>query len=285
MTKKALFLLGISIAWTVSAMAAPVSKAVEAHHDPLMIWKRSRNFEKVKREGAKVVIWPRKNNFFAYYIPPNFSSGRIMVAVHGTGGNPYEELKDEISLARKFDYMVVAMNWFKQDTQYFKAKDLYGDILQALDYIQKQTGNDLTRVGYIGFSRGSAISYEVAYLDARTERMIDLFISHSGGIPKDFKVEAKSRDAQADEFFAQLANGRLGEAPMKGTQFFLYSGDQDEQWGLEMSQQMAYAKELIEKNGGRVLEWVRRPDLGHAGLRLDRSINEKAVRYFMEATP
>ncbi len=276
--------MGLILLWSEVGAAAPV-KAVEADHDPLMIWKRSRNFEKVKSEGAQVVIWPEENNFFAYYIPPGYRSGRIMVAVHGTGGNPYEELKDEIPMAKQYDYMVVAMNWFKPKSGFFEAKDLYDDILKALHFVQEKTGNDLSRVGYIGFSRGSAVSYEVAYLDAKSERIIDLFIAHSGGIPKDFKIEAKNRDAQPDEFFAKLATEQLGDAPMAGTRFFLYSGDKDERWGTQMSEQMAYAQELIEKNGGRVLEWMRRADLGHAGLRQDHTINEKAVTYFKEATP
>ncbi len=285
MIKKSLVFIVLSFIFTAVSEAAPVGRAVVADHDPLMIWKRSRSFEKVKQEGAQVVIWPEKNNFFAYYIPPGYASGRIMVAVHGTGGNPYEELKDEIPMARTHDYMVVAMNWYKPKTGFFKAEELYGDILQALSFIQKKTGNDLSRVGYIGFSRGSAVSYEVAYLDAKNERIIDIFISHSGGIPRNFKIEAKSPGAEPDEFFKMLALGQLGEAPLKGAQFFLYSGDKDESWGPTMSEQMEYANELIPKNGGQVLEWVRRADLGHMGFRQDKTINEKALRYFIEVTP
>ncbi len=59
---------------------------------------------------------------------------------------------------------------------------------------------------------------------------------------------AKREGAEPDVFMKKLVGGRLGETPMKGTTFFLYSGDQDENWGLKMSQRMANAKRHIEKN-------------------------------------
>ncbi len=264
--------------------AAPRTEADLMDHDPYGVWRQSRSFEHVKALGAQVVDMPAERNFFAYWVPPDFRSGRIIVAVHGTGGNPYEELKDEIPMAEKFDYLVVAINWYSPQKGFLSAKDLYRNILYSLDYIKEHYQNNLESVAYIGFSRGGAVSYEVAYLDAQTDRLFDIFIAHSGGIPKDFRIEARNPLSRADRFFRDLAANKLGPEPLKGTKFFLYSGDLDESWGLKMSEQMGYASELIERNGGRVVEWVRKAGGNHAGFRKDRSINEKAIRHFIDLT-
>jgi len=267
------------------AWALPSTRAEQVDHDPMGVWRRSRNFDLVRGEGAKIVFLPEEHNFFAYWVPENYRSGRVMVAVHGTGGTPYEELKDEIPMARQFDYLVIAVSWFDPRTGFMSPEELYRQILLALDYVRKTEGNDLQSVAYIGFSRGSAVSYEVAYRDIQSEKLFDFFIAHSGGIARNLKTEFMNPDAQPDPFLIKLSSGALGKDALKGTGFFLYSGDKDVTDGQSMSDKMSYAKELIEKNGGTVVEWVRRADLGHPGLRQDRSINEKAVRYFIERTP
>ena len=239
----------------------------------------------MRAEGAKIIFLPEERNFFAYWVPENYRSGRVVVAVHGTGGTPYEELKDEIPMAKQLDYMVVAVNWFSPKEGFLTPEELYRQILLALDVIRETEHNDLKSVAYIGFSRGSAVSYEVAFLDLNAEHVFDCFIAHSGGIARNLKTEFMNSKAEPDPFLVKLSSGALGKEPLKGAQFFLYSGDLDVTQGQSMSDKMAYASELIEKNGGKVLEWVRRPDLGHGGLRQDRSIHEKALRYFMELTP
>ena len=288
--------LFLALCWVAPAALAaaeeetpelPRAKAEIVDFDPTGVWSRSKSFGQVKdEEGVQVISFPDEKNFFAYYVPPGHKPERVMVAVHGTGGSPYEELKDEIPMAKEFDYIVVAVNWFKPDTGFFKADALYNEILEALAYVQKAEKIELDKVGYIGFSRGAAVSYEIAYLDAHSKyHLFKFFIAHSGGIPADFRVEAKNEGSQPDNFMRKLALGGLGQAPMKGTTFFLYSGDLDEHWKLKMSEQVGNAKNIIEKNGGTVVEWVHRTDLGHGGLRKDRSINEKAVRAFIEKTP
>ena len=284
MRKMALLIITSMLLCSKSLMALPSGDAKIVEHDPFRIWKRSKNFEKVKQAGSKVVYLRDENNYFAFWIPGTAKGKRIMIAVHGTGGNPYEELKDELPLAKHFDYIVVAVNWFTRERGYFEARDLYRNILKALEFIRSEYDNDLSQVGYIGFSRGSAIAYEVAHLDAKTENLMDLFICHSGGIPRDFRIEAKSANSHPDDFFYKLANGSLGADALKGEKFFLYSGDKDANWGATMSDQMQYASDLIKNSGGQVMEWVRDPNGTHAGLRTQPYINEKAIRWFIQIT-
>ncbi len=283
-----LFSLLFSFFWLSPAQAElPKTEAREIHHDPFGIWqKKPRDFQTAVDRGAKVVYLPEENTFFTYWVPPRHKSGRIVVSVHGTGGNPYIAIRDEFKTAEEFDYLPIAISWFSKERGFFEAKDLYRNILQALSFIQEKTGSDLSSVAYIGFSRGSAVSYEVAYLDAHAENIIDLFISHSGGIPRDYKVEGMNPNARPDSFFEMLGEDKLGPDVFKGKKFFLYSGDQDEAWGggNGMSLQMEYAKQLIETHKGQVLEWVRDPNGGHMGLLTHPDIKAKALNYFLSLT-
>ncbi len=264
----------------------PKTEIQKIDHDPFGIWQRKpRDFAQVIKHGAKVGYMSEEKTFFTYWVPPNYKSGRVLVSVHGTGGNPYIAMRDEIGYAEKFDYLVVAVSWFSKEKGFFLAKDLYRNILQILNFIRDEFGNDLSAVAYIGFSRGAAISYEVAYLDAASENIFDIFISHSGGIPLNLCVEALNPDSKPDTFFSNLVNGDLGDDVFKNKKFFLYSGDKDESWGLTMSRQLEHAKQLIEANGGQVLEWVRDPNGGHMGLLRNPAIKEKALQYFIDLTP
>ncbi len=265
----------------------PQTETREIDHDPFDIWqKKPRDFETAIKRGAKVVYMPEEDTFFTYWVPPHYQSGRIVVSVHGTGGNPYIAIRDEFKTAEEYDYIAVAVSWFSPGRGFYKAQDLYRNILEALSFIQTKYKNDLSSVAYIGFSRGSAVSYEVAYLDAHGENLIDLFISHSGGMPRDYKVEAKKSNAGTDSFFEQLGEDKLGPDVFKGKKFFLYSGDKDEAWGggNGMSKQMEYAKQLIETHEGQVLEWVRDPNGGHMGLLKNPEIKAKALHYFLDLT-
>ena len=288
--KQMIFLLLVFFSFFGPAAHAelPRTKTQVIEHDPFGVWrykKSTRNFKLITERGAKVVLMPEENTFFTYYIPPNYRSGRILISVHGTGGNPYIAMQDELDDAQKYDYLPIALSWFSEEKGFFKAEDLYRNILQALDFIRSETGNDLSKVAYVGFSRGSAVSYEIAYLDAKSENVIDFFISHSGGVPTDLRVEAKNPNSKPDPFFTGLTEGTLGAEIFKGEKFFLYSGDKDEQWGPKMSLQLENAKNLIEKNGGEVLEWVRDPEGGHLGFIRSPELKEKAIRYFIRETP
>lgn len=287
MTRTVFFLLVLLFAPAAVRAELPRTETRVIHHDPFGIWqlkKSSRDFQQVTERGAKVVFMPEEQTFFTYYVPPDCRSGRVLISIHGTGGNPYIAMRDELDDAEIYDHAVVALSWFSEERGFFKAEDLYRNILQALEFVRAETGNDLSKVAYVGFSRGAAVSYEVAYLDAKGENLIDLFISHSGGVPTDLRVEAKNPDSKPDPFFSALTAGTLGEGIYRGEKFFLYSGDKDEQWGPKMSLQMENAKNLIEANGGEVLEWVREPEGGHMGFLNSPALKEKAIRYFIRGT-
>ena len=116
-----------SLAW-----ALPETRVVPVDHHPMGVWQKSRSFRRVTQQGVRTFFMPQEQNFFSLFAPENYRSGRV-VAVHGTGGNPYEEMKDEIPMAKEFDYMVVGINWFDHEKKGFMSVDqLYRQIQLAL---------------------------------------------------------------------------------------------------------------------------------------------------------
>ncbi|MBS4097136.1 MAG: hypothetical protein KGZ83_09930 [Sulfuricella sp.] len=268
-----------------SATQAFKPALVETSQDYLGVYKTSTNYAQVASQGMKVINLPDEESYAVYWQPSSMQQGRVMVAVHGTDGTPYAELKDEIEFGTKYGYAVLGILWQNQRTKsYYSATQVYRIIHKALQHVKERYGNDLSRVAYVGFSRGSAVSYETTYLDRMGYRYFDLTISHSGGIPTSLAV-APTSSSDPDLFFSNLTYGRLGSNPLAGTKFFLYCGEKDEQWGTEMCKQFDNANSLIQKNGGTVVEFIRDADGTHAGYRANSAYHEKGVSQFISATP
>jgi|CXWL01.1.fsa_nt_gi hypothetical protein len=256
----------------------------EGVSDYLGYYLTSPGYSLLSGKAVKVVNLPEEESFFAVYTPGVVQKTRVMVVVHGTDGTPYEELKDEVDYANQYGYVVLGVQWHnKAADTYATPKSVYRTIGKALDHLKRTTGNDLTRVAYVGFSRGSAISYEVSWRDRESRKLFDLTVSHSGGIPTELPVAPQGDDPGV--FYNALTKGTLGGAPMSGTKFFLYCGEKDEQFGAQMCQWVNNAKTLIERNAGSVVRLIDDPVGKHAGYRANPSNHTAGVQAFIDATP
>lgn len=168
-------------------------------------------------------------------------------------------------------------------TAYATPKAVYRIIGEALDHLKRTTGNDLSRVSLVGFSRGAAISYEVTWRDLQSRKLFDLTVSHSGGIPTVLPVSSPVDDPGV--FYSALTNSTLGSSPMIGSKFFLYCGELDEQYGAEMCQRVNNAKAQIEKASGSVVRLIDDPVGKHAGYRVNAAYHAAGVQAFIDATP
>lgn len=256
----------------------------ESTRDQMGYHRASNQYEKVIRQGARVIDLPEEESFAVLWTPADWTSGRIMVALHGTGGTGYEEAGDELPLAKKHGYMVVAVQWFNREKRkFYSAEQVYRIIDRALRHVAARHKVDLTRVGLIGFSRGAAVSYEVAYLDLQSKKYFSLVIAHSGGIARDLVV-APLENHEPDPFLRKLTSGELGKKALEGSRFFLYSGDRDVTREMNMSENVAYAREVITRLGGKVVEYVRDPEGEHMGYRRNPSVSDKAMKHFLSLT-
>lgn len=270
----------------VSLTATPLiyQALPEVSSDYLGYSAASPGYSQLSGRNVKVVNLPEEDSFFAFYIPSVVQKNRVMIVVHGTDGTPYEELKDEVAYADQYGYVVLGIQWLNKGSgAYATPKSVYRIIGKALDHLKRTTGNDLSRVAYVGFSRGSAISYEVAWRDLQSRKLFDLTVSHSGGIGSQMVVAPPLDDPGV--FYNALISGTLGSAPMSGSRFFLYCGELDEQFGAQMCQNVNNAKTLIERNGGSVVRLIDDPVGKHAGYRVNASYHTAGVQAFIDARP
>ena len=105
----------------------------------------------------------------------------------------------------------------------------------------------------------------------------------AGGVPPN-AVTAPGEGWRPDNFFSRLNAGTLGAESYHGLNFFLYSGDRDEEWGTKMSEQMAHAQKVLPLAGAKVAAWVRDPRGGHMGFRKTAAIHEQAIQLFLRLT-
>ena len=270
----------------VNVSATPLLYQVlpEGVSDYLGYYANSPGYSLLSGKAVKVVNLPEEDSFFAVYTPSAVQKARVMVVVHGTDGTPYEELKDEVSYADQYGYIVLGVQWHNKATDtYATPKTVYRTIVKALDHLKRTTGNDLSRVSYVGFSRGSAISYEVAWRDRQSRKFFDLTVAHSGGFPTILPAAPPADDPGV--FYNALTKGTLGAAPMSGTKFFMYCGEKDEILGTEACKLVNNAKTLIERNAGTVVRLIDDPVGKHAGYRVNPQYHTDGVQAFIDATP
>ncbi|MBF0376124.1 MAG: hypothetical protein HQK72_01455 [Desulfamplus sp.] len=270
---------------TILLEANPLFKPVftETTQDYLGNFSKSPNFKELANKNIKVINLPEEESYFVYWQPEKLKQGRVMVLVHGTGGTPYAEIDDELEMGETYGYATLGIRWLSTKTlNYFSAAQVYRIISKGLQHLKDKYGNDLERIAYVGFSRGSAVSYETTYIDLMSKHYFDLTISHSGGIPTEVPMNPKQDTP--DVFFANLIYNRLGNEAMSGTKFFLYCGEKDEEWGTQMCEQIEYAKAQIESHGGTVVEIIHDVNGFHAGYRNILEYHKRGVEHFIELT-
>jgi hypothetical protein len=267
-----------------SGLSFPGPATAEAGKEALGCWRRSRSYGVCAKSGVTVVDFTEECSFAAFWVPHPFTSGRVMVLLHGSGGTAYDEIKDEIDSARAHGYMLISLNWLDPASgRYLDAPVVYSLIHRSLHHAEALHGANPGRAALCCFSRGGAVSYEVAWRDAQEDRHFKLVICHSGGVPID-AVVAPREGWHPDSFFSRLNAGTLPPGSYHGLPFFLYSGDRDEEWGARMSGQMAHAAQVLPRAGAGAVEWVRDPEGRHMGYRTNRQIHQKAVRWFLTLT-
>ncbi len=272
---------GLLLVFALSRTALAQQDKLPANdRDYLGYYRQSHQYAKIAKQGIVVVNLPEEESFFAYWVPPSGSVEYAMILLHGTGGTAYDELGDEMEMALRYGYAIIGIQWLdKRSGRYFEARKVNRIMDKALRHLGKRFGRMPDKAALCGFSRGSAVSYEVAYYDRLSDQRLSLVIAHSGGIPTD-NVVAPGENSGPGAFYEDLTSGKLGE-PYAGLRFFLYAGCRDEEWGTTMCEYMRYTKEVLEKTGASVPVCIIDPNGAHAGYRRNSAYHEQAVKLFL----
>ncbi len=241
--------------------------------------------------GAKVINFPADTSFATVWVPPNYAAQavkRVMVTIHGTKGSAYAAMNDEFANALANNYAVVGIQWWLQgatasaDGSYLDEATIYHLIDTTLKHVKAKYSADLSRVGYTGFSRGSAASYVIMFYDRyRKTNYFALSISCSGGIPP---PPGTPKPPLGEILQKRYGGIPLVGMPFSGTSFFYYCGLKDEEWGTTMCDQISYADSLMKANGAQTVRRISDPNGLHAGYRTNTGYQASAAQWFLDLT-
>lgn len=110
-------------------------------------------------------------------------------------------------------------------------------------------------------------------LNRQHQGLIDFVVAQAGGIRNGKK---------ATPFYEALIQGKYGASPFADIDFFLYCGEKDEQWGAAMCEHMDEAQKLVTQYGGHVVRFVRDPNGGHMGYKLNPQLQNEAMTFFLK---
>jgi hypothetical protein len=229
--------------------------------------------------GARIVNLEPMNTFFVVWVPEGYEempTRRVMVVVHGHTGNSYFQTDVELEFAQKYGYAIVAIQWWVGEGEMmYSGEQVYAFMDIALRYMAYKYNAQLDKCAYRGWSQGSEISYQVAYLDkVNGTNYLKLIISHDGGMMPDL-----SQMSVGQEFVTNLYNGVYGDAPFAGTHFYLYAGAEPQ------AGYMRNTAEVITNMGGTVERLVEDVGAGHGGFLEHTQYREDALEIFFRLAP
>lgn len=255
-----------------------INNLIEENTDHMGFYKKSREYEILKGE-IKIINLPEYRSFFAIWLPYEYEKQtikRTLIALHGSDGTVYPEIRDELEFAKKYKYAIVAIQWWLgEKDKYLSPQEVYKIIEISVKYMNQKYGSSLNKCAYIGFSRGSVTGYEITFLDkAKGNNYLALTICHSGHMPPDMLTP----------FFQRLLKDEFGKEAYLGKNFFVYCGMKDEEWEERQCDYMKFSKSIVEEYGGKIVGDIIDPNGKHLGLRLNKQYHENAIKKFIELT-
>lgn len=199
--------------------------------------------------------------YYGAWFPTTYGSGsgqRLLVGLHGTGGSPETEWATDwgVELPARgwaylgLKYVDVATGVHDDDTT------IYAQIKAMVEQVRLACGFGSPSMFLVGFSRGSAESFPVAYLDLHDRRLFSAIGNNSGawapGQPMVPTLEA--------------IVSRGDTAAFRGSRFWMYCGERDMQNGFPMCDGMQAARTFVAAQGATILGFFRDPTGAHGGL-------------------
>lgn len=258
----------------------PTIEIMESTTDNLGYAAKSKKASTVMAAGSYVLNLTSPKTYAVVWMPKS-KINKVLVLLPGTNGTPYDGLGDELAEAQKFGYGLVGLQWHNKETDtYMEPADVYTCLHAVLQYLR--TNKNLSAEKFIlqGFSRGSAISYEVTYLDQIGSNWFTATAALSGGVPVDSKLEVKSGKG-ADGFFLKLNTDKVSTSAYTNHHWFMYCGMEDEEWGTTMCDQISNAEMLVKKYGGIVDVIIKDPTGKHMGFRTNADTRKKYIDWIV----
>lgn len=201
------------------------------------------------------------SKYYAAWFPSGWGASsprRVLVGLHGTGGAPETDWsidwKDIVS-AKGWAY--VGLKYVNDATgSHDDETTIHANIKAMIDQITAACDFATPSMFLVGFSRGSAEAFPVAYLDLKDRRFFKAIGNNSGAWP--------ITGSMTPTMEAIKARGETNA--YSGSRFWMYCGRLDVEHGYPMCDEMKNARSVIASYGGTVERLYEDPTGGHGGL-------------------
>ena len=214
------------------------------------------------------------SKYYGAYFPSGFASSgkrRILIALHGTGGSPEAEFNDWHTTVDSRSWGFLGLKYLDDATgAYDDVQTIYSQIKAMVDDVKASCDTGSASFFLVGFSRGSAESFSLEYLDLKDRRLFKAIGNNSGAWPDSVSLPPTLAPVQT----------RSEMNAFTGSRFWMYCGEQDFEHGYSMCIEMQAANDFVVKYGGTVKQLYKDPTGTHGGLVRNADALSQMLSYF-----
>lgn len=224
--------------------------------------------------GAQAHATADGKSFYLKWFPASAtpSTTALLVTLHGSNGNAFNEFFVWHQRAAAKGVGIIALQWYKGSSSvmpydYFPDDSIYGYIDTALRRLNYPSNKALLH----GFSRGSARSYAITFMD----------VQPSG---KNYFCTVFSNAGKPDSLYplyTQINSGTYGHTFLSGKRWGMFCGGMDSMPAQSGCPAMNSAKNWVQANGGTVGLFISDPGLGHGGFTQTAAYMDSALSYYL----
>lgn len=215
------------------------------------------------------------SKYYAALFPSSWAAAsprRVMVGLHGTGGAPETEWStDWKNILSQKGWGYLGLKYYDDATgSHDNETSIYSNIKAMLMDVAASCDFGSPSLFLVGFSRGSANGFPIAYLDIKDRKYFKAIGNNSGAWPPSGPLMGTM----------QGVVDRHETTGYAGTRFWMYCGALDMEPGFPMCDWMSNAKTWVTNYGGTVERLYQDPTGGHGGLAKNTDAWTSMFAYF-----
>lgn len=215
------------------------------------------------------------SRYYVMLFPANWTTSptrRVFVDLHGTGGAPETEWSvDWKNIVTPRGWAYLGLKYLDDSNGSYDSEDgIYTNLKTMVDDLKANCDFGGPSVFLQGYSRGSAETFPVAYLDLKDRHLFKAFADNSGAWMLGGALTATMQGIVS----------RNEMTAYNGAKFWMYCGGLDMEHGYPMCDEMKNARDTIRKYGGTVARLYEDPSGGHGGLAKNAAAWMEMFSYF-----
>lgn len=223
--------------------------------------------------GATVHATPDGNSFYLQWFPAgaNPQNTPLIVSLPGSSSYAFDELYLWHHQARLHGCGIIALQWYRGDSSAYP-NDYFNDTLvyTFLDSALSAIGYPPGKAFLHGFSRGSARSYAIVFMDIQSgNNYFCTTLSNSGSAEPGYPL------------YAAITAGAYGPQVYAGKRWALFCGGLDPNPTLSGCIGMTNTQSWLQSQGASVDLFIQDPNLGHGGFHQTDVYIDSVLDYYL----